>query len=134
MMRWLSRGIPLPFAAVTDNRRSLVALDNLVDLTVTCLTHPAAARQTFLVSDNEDLSAEQLLKRMAVALGGPVRLFYIPSPVLNLCAQVVNQPGIYQRLCGSLQLDITKTRELLGWTPPVSVDEGLRRVAAGFRA
>jgi len=134
MMRWLMRGVPLPLAALTKNRRSLVALDNLVDLIVTCLNHPAAANQTFLVSDGEDLSTADLLKRMGFALGYPARLFYMPPSVLKLGAQVVNRPGIYQRLCGSLQLDITKTRQLLGWNPPVSVDEGLLRAAQGFRA
>jgi len=133
MMRWLARGVPLPLAAVTQNRRSLVALDNLVDLIVTCLNHPAAANQTFLVSDGEDLSTAELLKRMGAAMGHPARLFYLPPALLKLGATVLNKPAIYQRLCGSLQLDIAKTRQLLGWTPPVSVDEGLRRAAEGFR-
>jgi len=133
MMRWLARGVPLPLAAVTENRRSLVALDNLVDLIVTCLNHPAAANQTFLASDGEDLSIAELLKRMGAAMGHPARLFYLPPALLKLGAAVLNKPGIYQRLCGSLQLDITKTRQLLGWAPPVSVDAGLRRAAEGFR-
>jgi nucleoside-diphosphate-sugar epimerase len=134
MMRWLARGVPLPLAAVSENRRSLVALENLVDLIVTCFSHPAAANQTFLVSDGEDLSTAELLKRMGAAMGHPARLFYLPPPLLKLGATGLNKPGIYQRLCGSLQLDIAKTRQLLGWTPPVSVDEGLRRTAEGFRA
>lgn len=133
MMRWLVRGVPLPLEAMTDNRRSLVALDNLLDLIVTCLHHPAAANQTFLVSDGEDLSTAQLLKRMGVAMGHPARLFYVPSGLLKLGATLLNKPGIYQRLCGSLQLDIAKTRQLLGWAPPVSVDEGLQRAAEGYR-
>lgn len=133
MMRWLARGVPLPLAAVVRNRRSLVALDNLVDLIMTCLNHPAAANQTFLVSDGEDISTADLLKRMGAAMGRPARLFYLPPPLLKLGAIVLNKPGIYQRLCGSLQLDIAKTKHLLGWTPPVSVDEGLRRAAEGFR-
>ena len=133
MMRWVARGTPLPLAAVTENRRSLVALDNLIDLIVTCLNHPAAANQTFLVSDGEDLSTADLLKRVGGALGHPARLFSIPPELLKLGATLVNKSGIYQRLCGSLQLDITKTRQLLDWTPPVSVDEGLRRAAETFR-
>ena len=133
MMSWLARGVPLPLAAVTENRRSLVALDNLVDLIVTCLNHPAAANQTFLVSDGEDLSTVELLKRMGAAMGKPARLFYVTPALLKLGATLFNKPGIYQRLCGSLQLDIAKTRQLLGWTPPVSVDEGLRLAAEGFR-
>lgn len=133
MVRWLKRGVPLPLAAVTQNRRSLVALDNLVDLIMTCLNHPAAANETFLVSDGDDLSTVQLLKRMGAAIGRPVRLFYVKPALLKLGAGVLSRPGIYQRLCGSLQLDITKTRQLLGWTPPVTVAEGLRRTAEGFR-
>ena len=129
MMRWLERGFPLPLAAVTHNRRSLVSLDNLVDLIVTCLDHPAAANQIFLVSDGEDMSTAELLKRMGMAQGTPARLFYLPLPLLKWGAILLNKPGIYQRLCGSLQVDITKTQELLGWRPPISVDEGLRRAA-----
>lgn len=131
MMRWLDRGLPLPLGSITRNQRSLVALGNLVDLIVTCLKHPAAANQTFLVSDDEDLSTAALLKRMGDALGRPARLLPVPVALLKLGALVINKPGIYQRLCGSLQLDITQTRRLLGWTPPVSVDEGLRLAAQG---
>lgn len=134
MMQWLARGIPLPLAAVTHNRRSLVALDNLVDLIVTCLEHPAAANQTFLVSDGEDLSTAELLRRMGRAMGHPARLFAVPVPLLKVGADLLHKPDIYRRLCGSLQLDIDKTRELLGWTPPLSVDEGLRQAAKGFRS
>jgi nucleoside-diphosphate-sugar epimerase len=133
MMRWLARGVPLPLAAVTENRRSLLALDNLVDLIVRCLNHPAAANQTFLVCDGEDLSTAELLKRMGAAMGRPARLFYMPPALLKIGATLLHKPSVYQRLCSSLQLDITKTRQLLEWTPPLSVDEGLRRTAEGFR-
>lgn len=129
MLKVLAKGIPLPLAAVTNNRRSLVALDNLVDLIVTCLSHPAAANQTFLVSDGEDLSTADLLKRMGLALGKPTRLFYVPPSLLKLGATLLKKDGVYQRLCGSLQVDIGKTRQLLDWKPPLSVDEGLRRTA-----
>lgn len=133
MMRWLARGVPLPLGAITHNRRSLVALDNLVDLIVMCLSHPAAANQTFLVSDGEDLSTTDLLRRMARALGKPARLLPVPPSLLKLGAAMVGKPELAQRLCGSLQVDISKTRQLLGWAPPLSVDEGLRRaVGAGL--
>lgn len=131
-MRWLAHGLPLPLAGLTQNRRSFVALDNLLDLIVTCLNHPNAANQTLLVSDAEDLSTADLLKRTGVALGKPARLFYVPSWLIQLLATLVNKPGIYLRLCGSLQVDMSKTRQLLAWTPPISVDEGLRRAAKGF--
>ena len=133
MTRWLVRGAPLPFAAITHNRRSLVALDNLVDLIVTCIHHPAAANQTFLVSDGEDLSTTDLLRRMGHALGKPARLLPVPPALLKLEATLLGKPEMAQRLCGSLQVDISKTRQLLGWSPPVSVDEGLRRAAMGSR-
>jgi len=132
MMGWLGRGVPIPLAGVSVNRRSLVALDNLVDLVVTCLHHPAAGNQIFLVSDGEDLSTAQLLKRMGAAMGQQARLFYLPSALLKLGAKILNKPSTYRRLCGSLQVDIGKTRHLLDWTPPLSVDEGLRRAAEGF--
>jgi len=133
MMRWLDRGIPLPLGSVTHNRRSMVAIDNLIDLIVTCLSHPAAANQTFLVSDGEDLSTADLLRRMGKALGKPARLFGVPAEALRLGAVMLGKQSMYQRLCGSLQVDIGRTKRLLDWTPPVSVDEGLRRSAEGTR-
>ncbi|WAG80604.1 SDR family oxidoreductase [Metapseudomonas furukawaii] len=131
MMRWLHKGVPLPFGAI-HNQRSLVALDNLVDLIVTCIDHPAAANQTFLVSDGEDLSTTELLRRMATALGKPARLLPVPSWLLEAGASILGKKALSQRLCGSLQVDISKTRELLGWTPPLSVDAALRKTAAHF--
>jgi UDP-glucose 4-epimerase len=131
MMRWLQRGIPLPLGLI-DNRRSLVALDNLVDLIRICIDHPSAANQTFLVSDGEDLSTPQLLRRMGHALGKPARLIPMPSVLLKIGAALAGKPDIAERLCGSLQVDISKTRELLAWTPPVSVNEGLRKAAERF--
>ena len=131
MMRWLYKGVPLPFGAI-HNRRSLVALDNLVDLLVTCIDHPGAANQTFLVSDGEDLSTSELLRRMGVALGRPARLLPVPSRLLDVGAVMLGKTALAQRLCGSLQVDIGKTRELLNWTPPVSVDEALRKTAEYF--
>ena len=104
-------------------------LDNLVDLIVTCLTHPAAANQTFLVSDGEDVSTSELLRRMGQAMGRPARLIPVPVSLLKLAAALVGKPDVAQRLCGSLQVDIEKNRRLLGWTPPLSLDEGLRRAA-----
>ncbi|EPL04244.1 putative UDP-glucose 4-epimerase [Pseudomonas sp. CF161] len=131
MMRWLSKGVPLPLGAI-NNRRSLVALGNLVDLVVTCLSHPAAANQTFLVSDGEDLSTTELLRRMGQALGSPARLLPVPSWMLETGATLLGRKAFSQRLCGSLQVDISKTRELLGWTPPLSVDAALRVTAQHF--
>jgi UDP-N-acetyl-alpha-D-quinovosamine dehydrogenase len=133
MMRWLQRGVPLPLGAVEHNRRSLVALDNLVDLIVNGIDHPAAANQTFLVSDGEDLSTTDLLRRLAAVMGVPARLLPVPVSLLEAGAAVFGKRAMMQRLCGNLQVDITKTREVLGWRPPICVDAGLRQAAAGFK-
>jgi UDP-glucose 4-epimerase len=132
MMRWIEKGVPLPFGAI-DNRRSLVAVDNLVDLISVCIEHPAAANQIFLVSDGEDVSTTQLLRKMAQALDKKSSLLPVPSFLLEAGASLFGKKSLSQRLCGSLQVDITKNRELLGWTPPVSLDQALRNTAAAFQ-
>jgi len=129
LLRWVDRGLPLPLGAVTTNRRSCVGLDNLVDLILTCIDHPNAANQTFLVSDGEDLSTTDLLRRIGRALNRPARLIPIPVSILNFALSLLGKRAIAQRLLGSLQVDISKTCALLNWMPPVSVDEGLRRAA-----
>jgi len=132
MVRWLNRGVPLPLGAVVRNRRSLVALDNLVDLLLVCANHPAAAHQTFLASDGEDLSTTVLLQRIGQALGKPARLLPVPVALLKLGATALGKADLAQRLLGSLQVDISKNTQLLGWRPPLSVDEGLKKVTASF--
>ena len=126
LTRLVARGLPLPLASI-ENRRSLVGIDNLVDFIITCLEHPAAANETFLVSDGEDLSTPDLIRRMARAMDRPARLLPVPKSVLMAAAAMLSKRDMAQRLCGSLQVDISKSRALLGWNPPVSVDEGLRR-------
>ena len=131
MMTWLARGVPLPFGAI-NNKRSMVALENLLHLIMTCIEHPFAANQVFLVSDGEDLSTTELLQRMARALGKKARLLPIPSFLLTTLARLVGKSGVAQRLCGSLQVDIDKTKSLLNWSPPVSVDHAMSRTARHF--
>ncbi len=131
MMGWLHKGVPLPLGAI-HNQRSLVALDNLVDLIRVCIDHPAAANQVFLVSDGEDMSTTQLLRRMALALGRPARLLPVPSALLRFAAALLGKRSVAQRLCGSLQVSIDKTRELLDWTPPIGVDQALAQTARHF--
>jgi len=128
MMCWLDKGIPLPLGAIY-NRRSLVALDNLIDLIVTCIHHPAAANQIFIASDGEDLSTSELLQRMAAALGKKAWLIPVPSFLLVWGARLLGKQAMAQRLCGSLEVDISKAHDLLDWKPPVSVDEALRKTA-----
>jgi len=129
LMRVVRRGWPLPLGMV-HNQRSLVALDNLVDFIVTCITHPQAANQTFLVSDGQDLSTTELVRGMAQAAGVPARLVPVPVWVLQTGASLLGKGDVVQRLCGNLQVDISKARSLLGWVPPASVEEGLRRTMA----
>ncbi|WP_286220271.1 UDP-glucose 4-epimerase family protein [Marinobacter apostichopi] len=126
MTKLIVKGIPLPLGAIHNNR-SLVALDNLMDLIINCIDNPAAANQVFLVSDGEDLSTSELLRCVGKAMGQPARLLPVPAELLQFGAMVLGKKAMAQRLLGSLQVDISKTRELLGWEPPVSVDEGLRR-------
>jgi UDP-glucose 4-epimerase len=133
MIRFVSRGIPIPLGAI-HNKRSFVALDNLVDLIMVCLTHPAAADETFLVSDGEDVSTTELLRRLGAAMGKPARLIPIPASLLKLAASIIGKSDVAQRLCGSLQVDIEKTRRVLGWTPPLTLDEGLKKAVEGFQS
>lgn len=126
LIHWCKKGIPLPLGSV-HNKRSLVALDNLVDLLITCVDHPAAANQTFLVSDGEDLSTTELLRRLGQAMGKPARLLPIPVSMLQWGAALIGKKDVAQKLLGSLQVDISATCNTLGWYPPISVDEGLRR-------
>jgi len=132
MMCWLSRSIPLPLGAI-NNLRSLVALDNLVDLMVRCIDHPRAGNQTFLVSDGEDISTASLLYRMGDSLGKPARLISVPVSWLHIFGALFGRQAMVNRLCSSLQVDISNTRKLLDWSPPINVDEGLRRVAQDFK-
>ena len=133
MMRCLSIGLPLPLGGL-ENRRSLLALDNLVDLIDVCVDHPAAANRTLLVSDGEDLSTSMLLERLAGALGRRARLLSFPERWIARGARLLGREHIYQRLAGNLQVDASETRALLGWEPPVGVDEALRETAAYYRS
>lgn len=128
LMRAVQRQLPLPFALV-HNRRSLVARDNLVDLLRVCLGHERAANQVFLVSDDHDLSSAELCRRLAATLGVRPRLLPVPVVLLQGLAALFGRRAQAQRVLGSLQVDIGKTRELLGWRPPVSVDQALEATA-----
>lgn len=126
LVRWIEKGTPLPLGAI-HNKRSLISIDNLVNLIVRCIDHPAAANQVFLAGDGEDLSTTELLHGVGKAMGKPVRLVPVPTGLLHLGATLLGKRAMAQRLLGSLQVDISKTCELLDWTPPYTVEEGLRR-------
>jgi len=131
MMTWLDKGVPLPLGAIR-NQRSLVSIGNLVSLIVRCIDHPGAANQTFLVSDGEDLSTTQLLARLSKAMSKKARLLPLPEWLLTSVAALLGKRAVAQRICGSLQVDITKNRELLGWTPPVNMDNAMRQTAGHY--
>lgn len=131
MMRWIVRGVPLPLGAI-HNRRSLISIDNLVDLVMTCIDHPSAAGQLFLASDGHDLSTTELICCLAKELDARAFLLPVPAWVLRLGAGAFGRKAVAARLCDSLQVDIGKTRELLGWKPPVAIGAGLAKVAQGF--
>ncbi len=126
MLNLAKKNLPLPLGAI-HNKRSMVSLDNLVDLIVTCIDHPQAANQTFLVSDDRDVSTTELLQLMTRAAGGKPRLLPVPMSWLRLVGKLTGKQAIIDRLCGNLQLDITHTKQTLGWKPVVSVEEGIRR-------
>jgi len=130
LMKLVAKSLPLPLDSI-KNRRSFVGIDNLVDFIITCLEHPAAANETFMVSDGEDLSTPDLIRRMARAMNRPARLLPVPVWALQAGASLLGKGDAVQRLCGNLQVDISKARSLLGWVPPESVEEGLKRAMGG---
>jgi len=132
MMRAVKRGIPLPLGAIRNNR-SFVYVGNLVSLITTCMRHPAAANQVFLVSDGCDLSTTQLLQACATSLGVNSKLWTLPQRLIEGLAAMMGKRDVAQRLCGDLQVDISKARALLGWTPPISVADGLKATALDFK-
>lgn len=132
LLRIVSKGIPLPIASIT-NRRSLIYVGNLVDALATCAVHPAAAGKTYLVSDGEDVSTPELIRRTASALGLPARLFPVPVPLMKLAGKLTGKSGAVNRLTGSLTVDSSKIRRELGWKPPYTMEEGLAETTAWFR-
>lgn len=118
--------LPLPFAAV-NNKRSFVSLDNLVDFIILCSWHPQAANQTFLISDGEDMSTAELVKIIRQLNHRNPWLFSVPSSTLEKLFKLIGKSGLTQRLLGSLQVDITKARVMLGWQPKLSFQSGMAK-------
>jgi nucleoside-diphosphate-sugar epimerase len=132
MLKVLVRGVPLPLASVR-NRRSLVYVENLADALIACAIHPAAAGQTYLVSDGEDISTPQLLRNLGDALGAPAHLFPCPPTLLNLAGRLTGRAAQVERLLGSLQVDSGKISRELDWTPPYTLQQGLQATAEWYR-
>ncbi len=132
LMRWIDSGLPLPLASVA-NQRSLIALDNLVDFLILCIHHPAAAGQAFLISDGQDLSTPELTRRIASGLHRPARLWPMPPRLLRAMARAGGKLAWCDRLCGSMQVDMSRTRAVLDWRPPVGVGEAISNTANWYR-
>ena len=128
LVRLVSSGVPIPLGGVTENRRSLLALDNLIDLIILCLQHPAAANSTFLVSDGHAMSTAELISRLAAALSLSARLLVVPVPVLAGVAKLIGLDRMAARLLCNLEVDVDYTQRTLDWVPPVSVDDALRQL------
>jgi nucleoside-diphosphate-sugar epimerase len=131
MMQWVEKGIPLPMGHIT-NQRSLLGIDNLLDFIQVCLTHPKAVDQTFLISDDHDVSTTELLKEIASAMHRPARLLEAPQLILEKSLILLGQGHIAERLCGSLRLDITLAKTLLSWKPPYSFKDQLRKTVSAY--
>lgn len=131
LLNWLQKGVPLPLGAIT-NKRSFVALENLSSLIMNCITNPRAANQVFLVSDGEDLSTTELLRRMGLSINKSVYLLPIPQFLLKYTAILLGKREVFERLCGSLQVNISKTKEFLDWEPEVSIYEALKGLGVGI--
>jgi UDP-glucose 4-epimerase len=132
LLNLVSKGIPLPFGCIKDNRRSLVSVTNLVDLIVTCIDHPKAANQTFLVSDGNDVSTSEMVLQMAIALDKPKWQLPVPKWCYKLAGKLLGKQDMVDRLLGSLQVDITHTKRTLDWTPPQSLEGGFKETAQAF--
>jgi nucleoside-diphosphate-sugar epimerase len=131
LLRLVDSGMPLPFAGV-DNRRSLLAIDNLCDFIAVALVNPAAAGETFLVSDQSAVSTTEMIIAMADALRRPARLVHVPPAILHLLGTGGPLARARDRLFGSFLLDTTKAKTDLGWVAPVSLDDALERMARWY--
>ncbi|WP_236218428.1 NAD-dependent epimerase/dehydratase family protein [Pseudomonas rhodesiae] len=131
LLKLVHSGLPLPFGRV-KNSRSMIALENLVDLISVCVEHPAAANQVFLASDGVNFSTAQIIDLLARGMGQRTRLIPLPISILRVSARLLGKPGLYTQLCGSLQIDSSKTVQLLGWVPPVSAEMAMIKAGQEF--
>lgn len=131
LMQLVKMGVPLPFGAI-HNRRSMVAAENLVDLLLTCAQHPAASGQTFMVSDDKDVSISELLRMLAGAMEKRSLQFSVPAGLITSAATLLGKAAVANRLVGSLQVDVAHTKSALQWVPPVSMDAAIKRSVSHF--
>ncbi len=132
LLKLVDSGLPLPFGAL-DNRRSMVALENLVDFIVLCTRHPAAGNELFLISDGEDASTAQIVRYLAASMGRSARLVPVPDALMRWGAKLAGRQNMYVTLCASLQVDSSKARRLLGWVPPLTLEQALTKTGRAFK-
>lgn len=125
MMNWIYKKVPLPLGAI-DNKRSLVFINNLVDFILIATTHPNAANQTFLVSDDQDVSVTQLLNLIANSMATSSMLIPLPKSLLFTMLRLLGKRNEARKLMDSLQLDINKAKQHLNWSPKYTFDEGVK--------
>ena len=133
MLQWVNSGVPLPLGSAR-NLRSFVGIRNLIDLIENCVTNDAAKNQIFNVSDDHDVSTTDLLKMIAASMDKRARLVKIPLTVLRLGSRLIGKPRSYDGLCGSFQLDVSQTKQKLGWKPPFSLQDEIAVTAAWFQS
>jgi nucleoside-diphosphate-sugar epimerase len=132
LLKLVHKGVPLPFGLI-NNQRSLVYVGNLANAIITCLEHPAATGQTYLVSDGEDVSTPELIRHVAHALGRPARLLAVPPALLRVAGQLTGKSSEVERLLDSLVIDSSKIRRELGWAPPFTMEQGLAETADWYK-
>jgi len=130
LIKLVRLGIPLPLSLI-QNQRSMIGIDNLVDLLIKCIKHPNAAGKTFLVSDGKDLSTPDLINYISSSMGSSIRLFPFPTFLLKFLFSIIGKKKEIDRLTDSLKLDNSHVKRVLNWTPPVHVAEGIRRMVQG---
>ncbi|WP_434058237.1 NAD-dependent epimerase/dehydratase family protein [Acinetobacter indicus] len=131
LLKLVASNLPLPFAG-TNNKRSFVALENLVDFIQTCIEHPNAANQTFLVADQTPISTRELVQYLKQGMGKPARFIYIPQPLMKLGAACIGKSKLYEQLFESLEVDTTKAQKLLGWTAPLSTQQAMLQAGQNY--
>lgn len=132
LLKLTATHLPLPFAHI-NNKRSFIALENLVDFIECCITHPKAANELFLIADSQAISTEQLVKYIKLGMQKPARLFYIPKTMAKLSAMLVGKQKLYEQLYESLEIDSSKAFQLLGWAPPLGIDQALKKVGGSYQ-
>lgn len=133
MLKLASTGIPLPFGCINHNLRSMIYVENLISLIIECVTNPNASNQTFLISDDDDLSTKAFMQSLSIALGQKGFMLPVPNFIFNSLGKLLGKSAIVDKLCGSLQVDISHTKKSLNWTPPFSVEQGFVATAKAFK-